>query len=321
MSRHPSEAQWRQYFAQRLSAESARRMHSHLLGCDDCLDLYHGLEPPVYRALGRPVVAFLPFGPREIEICVEDILTVFAAKRAAAEPVVIAAGWPLEGLLLHVLSLTHSRLRNRGFSTAVCGVAYGSPVPPDRPGTDVALLPGASNYPSLGEWIECSPNRTAVLGIAVEDSRRGAFPMQPDIVLDTPRPEDAQRALRSKVEAMEQALAAGGVSQSGVLSCALGCDPPWGFFPPGAASPLFPHIEDPLTGEPLPWSSLDGGQWLAWEVVQRVYAGRSAALAADLQSCVARLLSLGAAGSAVATRLTRRAMSYDLPLRCTDLLG
>jgi len=290
---HPTRAQWSAFLDGRLETAARHGLAVHLDDCQAGLDLLISLPAPVYRALGRPVCPWLPLDPPELERQVAGLLKLCEERRASGEAVNISAEWTCESLLLTVLSLAWVRLMRQGHTVQVLGVVFGSPIPPARPETDFAFLVGAGVYRNAMEWGKVLPGRLAVLA--------GGPGSQADMTLPNPKGGLSVQKLRPYAEAINSALHSGDpIQRQAALCCALGCDLPPGFFP-GVVPAPFVHLQDPLTDAALAWTSVNGGLWLAREVLWR---DPPRDLDSQLTAATGRLRSLGPEGVLLAQRVT-----------------
>jgi hypothetical protein len=256
------------------------------------MEAVFSLPAPVYRALGRPVCPWLPLDPPELERHVAGLLQLCEQRRASGDAVTVSADWTCESLLLTVLSLTWVRLMRQGFTAGVLGIVFDSALPPARPETDFAFLLGSNLYRDGEEWQRTVPGRLAVLAVGP-----GA---QADVVLPNPKGDLSAQKLQPYAQAIAAALdSADRIHRYAALCCALGADLPPEFFQGDVPAP-FVHLQDPLTDAALAWSSVNGGNWLAQEVLRR---NPPRDLEAEVTAAASHLRSLGAEGALAAQRV------------------
>ena len=299
---HPTEAEWSLFLDRRVSQAEGHRMAIHLERCPACAQIVYRLPPPVYRCLGRPVAPCVGWNPLEMEDQAQALVGRCLELLPSGGALVVAADWWDEALLLRLLSILVNRLRKKELSVEVCGYAYSSPEPPSRPGCQVGVLLGASNYDRLSGWRDIVPNRLTILA-----AREGDRTLVPDVALASPI-EVAERQLAKHRETIASTLAAWAdpLLRYGVLCCACACDLPPGFFAGPELPRPFAAIEDPATDERLGWASVDGGQGLAQSVVAEYYRSDPEKLVGEMQAAIDYVRNLGDAGEYTARRLESR---------------
>lgn len=302
---HPSEVKWKLFFGQELSRNESQRIATHLESCRACQRVTLRLPVPVYRCLGRPVSPFLAWTPTEVEAQITALAARCFEIAATGRPMVVAATDAYEGLLLHVLSLSMSRLARAGSTTAVSGFVYATADPPKRPERDVVLLLGASNYSFLAEWEEARPGAATVLaGLAEDFEKQGRHA---DVVLPSIRREQTGKRLVKHDRAISAILDSGEpLARQAVLCTALGCDLPCGFMPITEFSAPFAEVEDPANDVRLPWYTVDGGQWISRRAISEFYRRSTSNWERDAAAAASRLQTLGKPGEAAAKRLLGR---------------
>src|SRR5262249_55504230 len=135
--------------------------------------------------------------------------------------------------------------------------------PPARPDSKIAVLLEAPVFgPRLGEWFHPQPGRVAVLvGHVADWDHAGVTPdFRPEL------PESAA-ILRHSVEEVKVLAACGNADSELAYLNAAGVDLPEAAItdPTNPACPFLP-LQD-SHGYPLPFRSLDAGQWLARDVL------------------------------------------------------
>lgn len=265
-----------------------------------------GEVTPMFRCLGRPVCPVLPWAPREIEEIVDNLVLGVLLMEAASAPLVVAAQWPCEAFLLYTLTLVIDRLREHGFSVAICGHVYGAAEPPTVPDSDVALLVGASNYCNLDGWFRPGAGQRIILAAGPEDGNTPSR-LPADAVLPSIGTLAMQGKLGPYIEMItEGLLSADETVRRAVICCALGCDLPTCLFPVHRYPSMFAGIQDPCTNESLPWASVVGGHWVAWRTVLTLTATAPEVFASEIQDTIRYLHSLGGMGPETARRLEMR---------------
>ncbi len=279
--KHPSEQEWDRFFQKNLTAEAALHMARHLERCELCVRLASRMPAPPYRCLGRPVPPVIMVPPEEIEAHAEALLGLCQRRLREGGLVIVAGDWRSEALLYQLLSLTTARLRRRGHSVELCGVALTSDEPPPRPDVEFACLLEAPTYTALDQWTDQAPGRVAVLAGHIEEW--GRLGVTPDLVGVGQDQLDLEAALAPYRDAAREAfLQADSRVRSGILLNALSLDLPRAFFPAAEPPPLFAALED-MAGRRLDFYSVACGQWLVREAVRDLWRGR--------QEVVARALS------------------------------
>jgi len=287
-------------------------MAAHLKLCAECWDLVCRLPRPVYYALGRPVPSVIPMSPLEIEAEVRNLVSHCLERLPGGGTVVVAAEWPCEALMLHVLSLSATRLRRLGRTAEIAETVFRRDEAPPRPSSEVAILLEAPYYPSLHDWTILPPGRVSILAGPLE-----RWPTSDVDVRFAPRkPSEAVPRLEPYRQAITDALRGGGASvAAGIVANALGCDLPPGYLPPGTQGPFVPVTD--LHGNPLGWSSVEG-QWLAWQVVNEFARESSGEVAHLLVRAVEKFRSLGQSQHGPARRLARSAIQSGLISRLPE---
>lgn len=252
----------------------------------------------VYRCLGRPVSPFVAFRPDEVQEHVESLLRLCLRRQASGVPVAIGAGAWDEAALLHVVAIASVRLGILGIPVCICGSVYNSPEPPTRSHLGGAILLGASLYRRLGCWSR--PKAGEITILVAQDGT--AFPA--DLCLPPACPD----LVKLKMEAYRAAMIEAIESETetlrlGMIASALGCDLPVSFFGDALPAPFVP-VKDSFTGEVSAWATVQGGQFLAAEVLRDYIACKPAKLNAEKEALFARLTSLGAEGKRAAARLS-----------------
>jgi hypothetical protein len=223
----------------------------------------------------------------------------------SSTPLAVGAEWPFESFLLYVLTLVINRLKEHGFSVAVCGYVYGAAEPPPLPNSDVALLVGASNYSTLDGWLRHTTGQRIILAAGPEGDNMTSG-VAADMVLPSIGALLMQEKLRPYGEVItEGLLSANETIRRAFICCALGCDLPTCLFPTHNYPSIFTSIQDPCTNEDLPWASIAGGQWAAWRAVQFLTAS-APEFASEIRETIQYFRSLGEMGLATARRLEMR---------------
>jgi hypothetical protein len=286
---HPSAAEWRKFVEIGVPADRGHELAAHVGYCASCVRLLCRLRPKLHYVLGRPVASFLGASPSEVEIWIETLRSLCLERMVKGGAVVVAADWPHEGLLLHVLSLTLSRLRRNGVSSVVCGFPNVEAETPSRPEAAVSLLLGASSFSSIDEWRRPVPNQVAILAVAGSSH----LDTEPELVISAADRSLAEQRLEVHKARILTALNSGDpFLRGGILCTSLGCDLPPGFFPASRLPSPFALLRDPSSDAPLHWSAVAGGHALSEHTVREFYSSSPQVFCSEVAALLQHLMVL-----------------------------
>lgn len=304
---HPSLESWKLFLDRRVDPQTGRQMAAHLENCAKCGRIYLALPGPPYRALGRPVPPYLglPVEAAQAEVC--RLVECCSHLHRTGGVLPVMAQWPNETLLFRTLAVAASRMKRWGLAVCVEGFIYGRAEPPSRPDADVAILVGASMYSNLGSWMEERPGKVVLLA-GCERGLRGTAPYR-----ICSRDESITiRAMSREREAARAALSAEDPAQvQGMLSAAMGCDLPPGFFASRELPPAFAFLENPNNDARLAWSTVICGHRLAACYVGAFFKSTPKRFADETDALIHKLQAHSEDGRQCAARIKMRLAALD----------
>lgn len=304
---HPSLESWKLFLDRRVDPQTGRQMAAHLENCAKCGRIYFALPEPPYRVLGRPVSPYLglPVEAAQAEVC--KLVECCSQLQRTGGVLPVMAQWPDETLLFRTLAVAASRMKRCGLAVCVEGFIYGRAEPPSRPKADVTILVGAAMYSNLGSWMEERRGQVVLLA-----GRERGLPGTAPYRICSRDESITIRAMRRDREAVRAALSAGDPAQvQGVLSAALGCDLPPGFFASRELPPAFAFLENPNNDARLAWSTVICGQRLAACYVGAFFKSTPKRFADEMAALIYKLHAHSDDGRQCAARIKVRLAALD----------
>lgn len=295
--RHPTRSDWRRFLAGELDAREGKELSAHLEVCRRCMGVFARMPPPTYYSLGRPLPPTFALSPMEIETQATRLVKQLVERVRPGGLFLLAGDTLFETSLYLLVSLSATRLRRLGYSTAVCGQVFSTDRLPARPNVDVAILLEASAYSNWSTWGGTQDRRLNVFVGCVEDW--GAI----DFVVGSSDSERTREAFARRLLAFDTMwkLSKDAAVRRGLLLNALGVDCPPGFFRCAELPVPFEHTET-QTGAPTGWSSVEA-QWTAWKALHKLLKPH------DITSALESLVMFPQAARRLYWRAVRRGLT------------
>lgn len=264
--RHLSQEDLIRFGRRILSPSSMHSIDDHLAACEYCQKRFGEIPATPFYALGRPFPGVGVASPYTMEGLVRELCAHLDAARESGRPVRVAGDGLSEKLLYQCVAIATSRMWRDGHSVEVCGSIFAGARVPARPNSEIAVLLDAPVFePRLSDWLRAHPGRVIVLVGHVADWD------QVGLGVDF-RPEAAGTAgiLGSFVEQLKGVARRGNDESEFAYLNAAGVDlPEVAFADPTDLNCPFVPLQD-SRGYPLPFRSLDAGQWLARDVLGQI---------------------------------------------------